>query len=158
MRVDPIITDQLATLGQIIRGLDNGISIQDNMVPEGIHGQVIVSNGSSSPPSYQGGVGDLPYGINIIPDMKFCTRCKIEVTDGVGFNIDQPVNSTPATILIFDIVNRSGGVMGSITWHPVYKLSGGSVSNPSLNTRLVIGFYWNLIDFVEVFRSQDVDV
>lgn len=56
MRIDPVIVKERNTLGQIIRGLDNGITARENMAPEGIVGQVLTSRGVNLAPMFD----DLP--------------------------------------------------------------------------------------------------
>jgi len=53
MRVDLIVRDIKVAVETIIRGLDNRLTASENFAPEGDAGQVLTSNGSRMPPSYQ---------------------------------------------------------------------------------------------------------
>jgi hypothetical protein len=152
MRIDPVIVNERDTLGQLLRGLDNGITAGENLGPEGTAGQTLTSNGASEPPSFRGGVGSLVYGHSISVDMRVCTRCKITVTDGIAFTIQNPTNPIAGPTLTFDIVNAAGGAIGTITWNDVYKLA-GVFTNPSSGSRKTISFYYDGSAFIELSRA-----
>ncbi len=159
MRIDPVIVKERDTIGQMVRGLDNGVTAEENMAPEGTAGQPLVSNGTSEPPSYQGGVGTLAYGFSILVDMKMCDRCKIIVTDQQSFTIEAPSNIVSGPLLIIDIVNKSGDTTGAISFDRIYKLSNVDILTgeifPALtaNLRRNITFYHDGTEFIELGRS-----
>lgn len=53
MIVDSVVTDLRAAILRIVRALSNNLSSRDNFAPDGTAGQVLTSNGTNTPPSYQ---------------------------------------------------------------------------------------------------------
>lgn len=159
MRIDPVIVKERDTLGQIVRGLDNGITVEENMAPEGSAGQVLTSNGTTESPSYRGGVGTLAYGPNVLIDMKVCDKCKVVVTDQAPFTIKAPSNIVSGPLLVIDIVNKSVGTTGVISFDSIYKLSNVDILTGEIfpaigqNLRRNITFYHDGTKFIELGRS-----
>ncbi len=53
MRVDSVILDTMLTLKQLVLAMDNRLTAVENFAPEGVAGEVLMSNGPNTPPSYQ---------------------------------------------------------------------------------------------------------
>lgn len=53
MRVDQVIRDPRRTLQEVLRALDSSLTARDNFAPEGVLGQVLMSNGPTAKPTYQ---------------------------------------------------------------------------------------------------------
>ena len=76
----------------------------------------------------------------------------LTVTDGVAFTLNAPTNGDVGQELTIDIVNASGGAMGTITWNAVFKLA-GAFTNPATGTRRIISFYFNGANWIETNRT-----
>jgi hypothetical protein len=53
MILDSVVADLRTAVLSVIRALSNNLSARDNFAPDGTSGQVLTSNGSGRPPSYQ---------------------------------------------------------------------------------------------------------
>lgn len=62
MRVDIIVRDVRRTTEQIVRGLANGLTANENFGGQGIAGQVLISTGPNTPPVWTD-IGD----VEIVP-------------------------------------------------------------------------------------------
>lgn len=80
---------------------------------------------------------------------------KITVTDGVGFTVGAPtigVGYVAGTTMVVDVLNSSGGALGTVAWHASYKLAGAWVS-PANTKRRTISFYYDGSAWVETSRA-----
>ena len=77
---------------------------------------------------------------------------KIVATDTVAFTISNPVAAAAGQSMIFDIVNSSGGSLGTVTWGNAFKLA-GSLTNPANGKRKTIAFYYDGTNWVETARA-----
>lgn len=78
---------------------------------------------------------------------------QLTVTDGSAFTIEAPGNPQTGFVISYDILNSSGGSMGTITWDSVFKLA-GSFTNPANTKRRTITFYYNGTNWIELWRAE----
>lgn len=98
------------------------------------------------------GVSTMTYAAAMTPDPTTSIKKKIVVTDGNPFTFSAPINPFPGGLLVLDIVNSSGGAMGTITWNAVYKMA-GAFTNPASTKRRTISFMYDGTDWVETARN-----
>lgn len=96
----------------------------------------------------------LTYGVTIATNSVSGEVQTINVTDGVGFTISNPTNPITGRYLTYDILNSSGGAMGTITWGAAFKLVGGTFTNPANTKRRRITFWYNGTNWIEDRRSS----
>lgn len=84
---------------------------------------------------------DLRYGttVTVNVEQKQIAKPRITVTDGVAFTIANPVGSQLGGLMVLQIVNGSGGAMGTITWGSAYILE-QAFTNPGNGARRFITF------------------
>lgn len=100
----------------------------------------------------------LTYGTTVTPNAASANYQMLNVTNATAFTFANPTNTWAATTaagtLTFEILNSSGGAMGTITWGTLYLLAGGAFTNPGTGKRRVITFAWNGTNYVEQTRSS----
>lgn len=93
----------------------------------------------------------LPYSTSITPDASQGNIFVITVTDGVGFAINAPLNSTTGKLAVFVIRNTSGGAVGTITWNAVFKM-GTFTTSATANSRSIM-FHYDGTNWVETLKG-----
>jgi len=93
----------------------------------------------------------LPFVPQIFPGDK--RWYQITADAGTAFTINAPASPVTGYQMTFDIINASGGSMGTITWDSVFKLA-GSFTNPADTKRRTISFYFNGTNWIELERSE----
>lgn len=96
-------------------------------------------------------VTTLTYGTTIAVDASKGEIFKIAATDTVAYTVSNPTNAVAGARLVFDILNSSGGTMGTITWDTLFKLA-GALTKPANGKRSVIEFYYDGTNWVELNR------
>lgn len=81
------------------------------------------------------------YGATITINASVAEVFKIIVTDGVGFTISSPVNITTGDFLWLEIINSSGGAMGTVTFGADYILLYPFIAPANGAVRLLCFFY-----------------
>lgn len=92
------------------------------------------------------------YSASITPHQTDGEIYPITATNGTAFTINAIYQPRLGAIITFDILNSSGGALGTITWDAVYKLA-GSFTNPANTKHRLISFYYNGTNWIETFRS-----
>jgi hypothetical protein len=91
------------------------------------------------------------YGTTVTADYSKGDIQRVTVTDTNAFTIAAVTNTDPGRIT-FDILNSSGGVMGTITWDASFHLA-GSFTNPANGKRRTITFASEGSNWFEVGRA-----
>lgn len=82
----------------------------------------------------------------------------INRTDTNAFTIAAPTNPMSSRLLSLDVINSSGGVLGTITWDSAYKLASSFVA-PAAGQRSTVLFVSNGSVWIEVGRyPTDADL
>lgn len=92
------------------------------------------------------------YSASITPDSNTGDYHTIAATNGTAFTINNPQGSTAGQELTFEILNSSGGTMGTITWDTAFKLA-GTFTNPANGLRRTITFRYNGSSWIEICRA-----
>lgn len=98
------------------------------------------------------GTQTVPYTATMTPDPNQGKVFTIAPTDTNAMTIAAPAASLSGQEIVFDILNSSGGSMGTITWNALYKLA-GAFSNPANGKRRTITFVYNGSAWVEMCRA-----
>jgi hypothetical protein len=104
-------------------------------------GSIVSSDGAGS-------LSALPYSASITPNGDFASVFTIVVTNGTGFTINAPSRPVVGRVITFDILNSSGGAMGTVTWDAVYKK--GAFTAPGNGLRTTWSFYYDGTNWVAV--------
>ena len=94
------------------------------------------------------------YGVTVTPGVQSWET--ITVTNATAFTVAAPFASPSAAqhgVMVIEIFNNSGGVMGAITWNATYKLVGGAFTNPANGLHRYIKFEWNGANWIETGRA-----
>lgn len=87
------------------------------------------------------------YSASITPNASLGVWHAITVTDGSAFTINAPAGAPAAgkagDLFFIEIVNSSGGVMGTITWNAVFVFAGVTWTKPASTKSRFVGFRWN---------------
>jgi hypothetical protein len=81
----------------------------------------------------------LTYGATVNTDMALGNYCII-VSNTSAFTINSPTNAQIGETLTYEIVNASGGAMGTITWGANFSYRDTSWTNPANGKRRLIQF------------------
>ena len=82
----------------------------------------------------------LTYSAAINTDMALGNYCIIVVSNGTAFTLNSPTNAQIGETLTYEIVNASGGAMGTITWGANFSYRDTSWTNPANGKRRLIQF------------------
>lgn len=88
----------------------------------------------------------------ISPDANNGGFLKSTISDASAVTMNAIAHAAAGQIFVFDIVNASGGAMGTITWNAVYKLA-GSFTNPANGKQRTITFYFDGTNWIETGRA-----
>lgn len=99
----------------------------------------------------------LAYSTTIATNPTSGPYCTITVTDGVAFTISSPSPANAGVWLTYDILNSSGGSMGTITWGAAFVLVGGPITKPADGKHFVITFEYDGTNWIERARTQLTD-
>ena len=79
---------------------------------------------------------------------------QLTITTSAGFTIDYSTNGSVAlgSIVIVDILNSTGGAMGTVTFSAQFKTA-GAFTSPANAKRRTITFYYDGSNLVEIARS-----
>lgn len=94
----------------------------------------------------------LTYSTSITPNATLGKFKKITATNTTAYTINAPQNPQNGMELVFDIVNSSGGAMGTITWNAAFKLA-GAFTNPANTKARTISFVYDGSNWVETNRA-----
>jgi hypothetical protein len=94
----------------------------------------------------------LTYGTTVSPNAATGRAFQIDVTNTTGFTIANPVAPLKGTRISFDIRNRSGGAMGTVTWGSDFNLA-GAFTNPAASKHRTITFLYDGVSWVEQSRA-----
>jgi len=97
----------------------------------------------------------LTYAASMTPNMHLGRIIRIVVTDGNAMTIANPTNLTVGPPVYVEIVNASGGAMGTITWGSMYKMS--AWTNPANGFSRTVGFLWDTVHLIQLGQTG-VDV
>jgi len=86
------------------------------------------------------------------PDPSNWQHMVITTTGATAITFNAPANPTKGMILTFDILNSSGGAMGTITWNAAFKLA-GAFTNPANTKRRTIQFRYDGTSWIELARA-----
>lgn len=89
------------------------------------------------------------YGATVTPAMASGNSQKITVTDTNNFTIAAPTGAVAGEWMVLDILNNSGGAMGTITWNAVWKRD-SSYANPANGKRRTAHFYYDGSNWIQV--------
>lgn len=89
------------------------------------------------------GLLDILYGATVTPDNRYASVLRVPVTDTNNFTIAAPTDYGPGRELTIWICNEigGGGLIGTITWASVYKLS--AFTKPADGYRRAVTFKCN---------------
>lgn len=95
------------------------------------------------------------YGTTVTADPFQGDHQRIVATNGTGFTITSTITSgaqyTGLEMLV-DIVNSSGGALGTISWNAAFSLTGGTLTAPANGSRASLRFRFDGTNWVEVSR------
>lgn len=74
----------------------------------------------------------------------------LTVTDTTAFTISSPGNALAGMKISYDILNSSGGAMGTITWGAAFKLDANGFSNPASTKQRTISFFYNGTNWIQI--------
>lgn len=97
------------------------------------------------------------YSASITPNAARANWHTITATNGTAFTINAPTAppaSTQTESLTIEILNSSGGALGTITWNAVFVLVGGAFTNPANTKKRFITFWWNGSSWIEAYRAS----
>lgn len=103
-------------------------------------------------PARPGTVQILPYSASITPNPQAGEYMTLNVANTSAFTINAPAVHLNGARITFEILNSSGGAMGTITWDPAFKLA-GAFTNPANDFRRTITFSFNGSNWVEIGRA-----
>jgi len=92
------------------------------------------------------------YSASITVDASAQTYVQIVATDTSAFTINNPTNARAGMSLVFDILNSSGGTLGTPTWDTLFKLA-GTLTKPANTKRKTISFYFDGSAWIEESRA-----
>lgn len=98
----------------------------------------------------------LTYGTTVTTDASKGSWQKVTATNTTAFTIANPSNfpgTAQSQELTIEVVNSSGGAMGTITWGTNYTLVGGAFTNPATGKARWIKFAWNGSKWIEIARA-----
>lgn len=78
----------------------------------------------------------------------------IAATNSTDFTISNPTNALTGAWLTVQVENRSGGVLGTVTWDTLYKMA--SFTKPKNGTNRSATFRYNGTNWVEINCSPEV--
>lgn len=167
LRFSPYARTNLFTGGnEIIEGVGQIGASGSNLAINPRVGDVVIRNaggttvlsstaaGGVTMPQAAFTLANLTYSSTITPNAVTGRIQKLSVTNTAAFTIAAPINSAAGQTLVFDIMNASGGTMGTITWNSVFKLA-GTFTNPANTKRRTIEFYFDGTNWVEVNRAAN---
>jgi hypothetical protein len=94
----------------------------------------------------------LAYSASVTTNLDSGKRALLTVTNGTAFTIHTPTSRAPGRMVVYDILNTSGGAMGAVTFDAAFKLAGAFVG-PATGKRRLYQFYDDGTNLVEVSRS-----
>lgn len=86
------------------------------------------------------------YSASITPDASAGGWQTITVTDNAAIAVNAPTNPPAANrshLLVIEVANASGGVMGTITWNAAFVLAGVTWTKPANGKSRYLAFRWN---------------
>lgn len=89
------------------------------------------------------GVVTLTYSGTIATNANLGNYFQITVTNNSNFTISNPTNLTAGQRITYEIINTSGGAMGTITWGAAFSLGTGVYANPANGKRRLVTFVYN---------------
>ena len=75
----------------------------------------------------------------------------LTISTGTAFTINPPSNNTSSRFLALDIINSSGGALGTVTWDSAYKLA-STWASPANGARVTVLFVSNGNVWIELGR------
>lgn len=102
---------------------------------------------------YPTGVRTLTYGVSVSTDIRLGRQFKLTITDGVGFLMDTPTAPVESAVIVFDILNSSGGAAGAINWNATSFKLAGAWTQPADTRRRTISFYYDGGYWIELSRA-----
>lgn len=96
----------------------------------------------------------LTYGTAVGIDSSESTIFTLNATNGTAFAINAPTNATTGGRFQITIKNTSGGVLGTVTWNAVFKVS--SWTSPANGFQRSIAFYYDGTNWIQTFVGVDV--
>lgn len=130
-----------------------GVTVDGMLIKDGQVGGVGLSSGSVSALRVREAVLTPTYGATIDVDASQGSFVKIVATDTNAFTINAPSNLSAGQHIVYDIVNSSGGALGTITWAATFLLA-GAFTSPADTKRRTIEFYYDGTNLVEVTRAS----
>ena len=106
----------------------------------------------------QKGLAAPTYGATVAINARSGDWQTITATDTSAFTISAPTNppdSSHSQELVIEIVNSSGGAMGTVTWNSAFVFTGGSFTNPASTKKRHVRFQWNGSKWVETARAAN---
>lgn len=82
----------------------------------------------------------------VTPDATAGTWQTVTVADATAFTIAAPLNTPGVSlsqVLVIEVYNNSGGVMGAITWNAAFAFAGLTWTNPANTKKRYARFEWN---------------
>lgn len=92
------------------------------------------------------------YGATISSDASAAAHYTVTAIDTNAFTIAAPSNAKTGRALTFDILNSSGGSLGTVTWNAAFKLA-GAFTNPANGKRRTISFRYDGSNWIETHRA-----
>lgn len=128
-----------------------GHRYQANRVSGATSGEYLLLSNTTAYAQVVGAVNQT-YSASMTPDASSSVKKKITATNGTAFTINNPTNGFPGAQLVIDILNSSGGALGTITWGTAYKMA-GAFTTPADTKRRTIAFFYDGTDWVETGRA-----
>jgi hypothetical protein len=82
------------------------------------------------------------YSASITPDVTNASMFKINVTNGTAFTINAPTGAVDGQIVVFVILNSSGGTMGDVTWESHFRTLWSNATHKPTNN------HWSAITYI----------
>ena len=134
----------------------NSVVGYSRTTPGNVTALYIDLNGTNTVQCPTGVMNVLTYSTSITPNSAIGDYKIITATNGTAFTINAPLMPANGRVLMFDILNSSGGAMGGITWNGAFKLA-GAFTNPASTKHRTITFVYNGTNWIETNRAA-VDI
>ena len=100
-----------------------------------------------------------PFGRVVTPDAALADYFIVNVTDGKPWALAEPLHPPPfgwSQEITIDMVNRTGGPLGTISFAPCYRMDSTEWLPPGPGRRRVLVFYFEGTCWIERSRTGDI--